>query len=98
MNEEWKDIPDFHYEVSTLGNVRNKQTGTLIKKFDGKTGYYVILRKNGMRHRFGVRYLVGTAFVDVPAKLTHSITKVIRPLDGNPYNDKARNLYWKEEL
>ena len=30
--EEWKDILDYeNYEVSNLGNVRNKKTGRILK-------------------------------------------------------------------
>ena len=40
--EEWKDISDYeNYEVSNLGNVRNKKTGRILKSYN-KAGYAVI--------------------------------------------------------
>ena len=40
--EEWKDILDYeNYEVSNLGNVRNKKTGRILKSYN-KGGYAVI--------------------------------------------------------
>lgn len=65
--EIWKDIPDFdNYEVSNLGNVRNKKTLVVKKQRIGKSiyEYYkkVDLSKNGYRRTTKVHRLVYEAF------------------------------------
>jgi hypothetical protein len=49
--EEYKDITDYEdtYQISNFGNVRNKNTGRILKPTEGKTDkyYYITLCKDG---------------------------------------------------
>jgi hypothetical protein len=95
--ETWVEIEDFpNYEVSDFGNVRNSNTGLILKprpivKTDNYTCYDVCLyndtRSLGFHHK--IHRLVANAFipkVDGKPEIDH--------IDRNPANNNVNNLRW----
>lgn len=95
--EIWKIVPSFeNYEVSSLGNVRDKNK-TPMKYFDNGLGYLVVrLRSAGSkRKRFYVHRLVMMVFNPINEKLE------VNHIDHNKSNNALSNLEWvthKENL
>lgn len=89
--EEWKNIQDYeNYEVSNLGNVRNKKTGRILKSYD-KGGYAVIgLSKS---KTFQVHRLVCQAFIPNPENKPQ-----VNHIDKNGLNNNVKNLEWNTVL
>ena len=87
-NEEWKEIKDIkNYEISNLGNIRNKNTKFILKQ-QVYTGYYTVklyeTQKTYMIHR-----LVANSFInniDNKATVDH--------IDRNKLNNNVNNLMW----
>lgn len=92
--EIWESIDNYSkYEVSTLGNVRNKITKKIIsQKSLDKDGYPTVklYSDNGIRRKLYVHRLVAEKFIPNPNKLT----KVGRR-DGNKLKNSISNLFWK---
>lgn len=65
MNEIWKDIQDYDiYEVSNLGNVRNKITNKQLYYSNSNNGYLRVgLFKEHKRKMFAIHRLVAEAFI-----------------------------------
>jgi hypothetical protein len=89
--EEYRIIKDFeNYEVSNLGNIRNKTTKHVLKPSQDRKGYYLIgLSKNGKGHTRKVHRLVAQAFVPNPEEKPQVDHK-----DNDRKNNKAENLRW----
>lgn len=91
--ELWLDI-DFNnnYQVSTLGNIRNKKTGTIRKQYEGiyKT---IGLYDDKKRKTYNVHRIVAVAFclnIDDYLYVDH--------IDGDRYNNNCDNLRWVSSL
>jgi len=92
MQETWKDIEEYEgiYEVSTLGNVRNKISGIMKLPHDNGHGYKsVSLSQNGHYKTRYVHRLVATAFIDNPDKKPE-----VHHIDSDRSNNKLDNLQW----
>ena len=90
--EEWKNIKDFEdkYEVSDLGNVRNKKTKRILKPSVHRCGYlWVNLYKYGKRKNLYIHRLVADAFIQNPEMFTD-----IDHVDCDKTNNKKENLEW----
>lgn len=94
--EEWRDIPDWPYQVSSLGRIRRVHVVSPSKT--SKRYSRVILsrgRRNGVRSRdteraFFVHRLVAEAFIGLcPPDKSH-----VAHIDGDPQNNAPSNLYW----
>ncbi len=91
MTEYWSIIERYeNYEVSTLGRVRNLDTGKLLKHQSSKRGgnyAFINLSKKGHRVNRNVHILVARAFLGdcPPGKLVHH-------KDENRMNPKLDNL------
>ena len=89
--EIWKTIEDFpNYEVSNLGNVRNKKRGILLKQTMGREGRYlsVYLCNNGKENTQRVHRLVAEAFLGKHPGM------VVNHIDGDKLNNHYTNLEW----
>ena len=84
-----------NYEVSTYGDIRNKQTGKVLKQKLDKSNCLMVNLSLGARGKskyYIVARLVATAFVPNPMGYTW-----VRHLDGNILNNEASNLEWVAE-
>lgn len=80
------------YAISNYGEVKNINTGKILKLKLDKRGYYVVkLRFKGKRklHNFSVHRLVATAFIPNFDNLP-----MINHIDGNRTNNCVDNLEW----
>ena len=92
MKEVWKDIPMYAdiYEVSNLGRVRSKVTGTTSKGYPNHKGYlraYIYL--NGMVKKEFVHRLVALAFLPNPNGYPQ-----VNHKDECKTNNCVENLEW----
>ena len=91
MEEVWKPIPKYLglYEVSSLGNVRNKR-GLILKFYVINSGYKCLkLYKDGKHRAYLIHRLVAEAFLE-------SIEgyNVVNHKDSNRLNNSLENLEW----
>lgn len=101
-NEIWKDIIDSRlispYQVSNLGNVKNKKTGKLLKprlKASGslKSSKYFVrsfTNNGGKPLAFSVHRLVLQAFKPIDDCSRFEVHHI----DGNTLNNNLNNLEW----
>ncbi|CAL5983701.1 Conserved_hypothetical protein [Hexamita inflata] len=89
--EEYRDIDDFeNYEVSNLGQIRNKQTGRILKQRDRNNGYLSInLRQNKIKKTYLIHRLVAQAFLENPNNYNE-----IDHINHDKYNNNVYNLRW----
>lgn len=94
MSEEWRTIPDFpRYDVSSLGRVRNIDTGRIMQLTLNQRGImYVGLMKDGCQYKRSVALLVAASFLNIP--IHESFDSVIY-LDGDRRNCAQSNLMWR---
>lgn len=93
MPEKWKDILEAsNYEVSNLGNVRNKKTLKVLKGRLSKSGYYQVSIKIDKTGNFTNRYihrLVAEHWIKNPEN-----KREVNHIDGNKTNNTVDNLEW----
>ena len=91
--EEWKDISDYeNYEVSNLGNIRNKKTRRVLKSYN-KGGYAVVGLSKTKGKIFPVHRLVCQAFIPNPENKPQ-----VNHIDKNGLNNNVTNLEWNSVL
>lgn len=87
--ELWKAVSNYdNYEVSTLGRVRNKKTGRVLKAAD-IGGYYSVGLSCGKTKSYSVHQLVAQAFLPNPENKPQ-----VNHLDKNGLSNKVTNLEW----
>ena len=87
--EDWKEIDGYkNYEVSSLGKVRNKNTGRILKA-SNKSGYYCVGLSNKKTKTISVHQLVAKAFINNPENKSQ-----INHKDKNSLNNCLENLEW----
>ena len=91
MQEEFRKIKDFeNYEISNLGNVKNDNTGKLLKPTNNGNGYYkVILSKGKLKQQKFIHRLVAEEFIQNPEN-KHQVDHI----DNNRQNNNISNLRW----
>lgn len=89
--EIWKTIKDTdgHYEVSSLGRVRNAKTKRVLKAKITNMGYESVELAHGIYKWFSVHRLVAEAFLENPSNLP-----IVNHKDENKKNNKVENLEW----
>lgn len=94
MSEIWRQIPEWPYEVSSLGRVRRGEclqrtyAGRVLRLTIGRNGYvYVMLSNGGRRARFTVHRLVALAFLG-----PRPVGMQVNHRDGNKQNNVIANL------
>lgn len=93
VTAEWRDIPNWPYQVSADGQVRNAK-GQILRpwRHRGKGGvvyHRVTLRDKGERWNPRVHRLVAQAFIPNPQNLPE-----VDHVDHNPANNHMDNLQW----
>lgn len=90
MEEVWKKIDDYNYEVSNQGRVRNISTKKVLKEqLHGQKYYRVNLFKDGKIHHYKIHRLVALAFIHNPDNKPE-----VNHKDGNKLNNDVNNLEW----
>lgn len=92
MSETWLRLKNYsHYEVSSLGRVRNLKTGKFIKQFAGRKGYLRVALKtiNSSPKMPTTHSLVLETFFGPRPAGYHGAH-----LDGNNQNNHLTNLKW----
>lgn len=95
MNEIWKTIEEApNYEVSNMGNVRNKKTKRVLNPGAyGATGYkqvnIAVPSKNNKQIKKYIHRLVALAFVPNPEN-----KREVDHINGNKLDNRAENLEW----
>lgn len=91
--ELWKDINNTsNYEVSTLGRIRNKTTGYILKNRITKTGYYQVSIKYIDSDKFKNAYvhrLVAEAWIENPDNKPS-----VNHKNGDKSDNTLENLEW----
>ena len=85
---EWKKIKGINYEVSSTGQIRNLDTGKILRPFVGTTGYWST-RMSAKGKTFKIHRLVAKMFI--PNLLNKP---QINHIDGNKLNNNIENLEW----
>ena len=91
MEEVWKQTEYNNYEISNLGNIRNKTTKN-IRKWSLANGYNKCVLSLGERGKIATVYahrLVAKAFLPNPNNLPQ-----VNHKDGNKLNNNVDNLEW----
>lgn len=93
--EVWRNIVDEpNYRVSNKGNVKNKNTGRILKPGINRYGYpYVSLYNDGVPKPKTVHRLVARAFIP-----GYDNTLQVNHKDGNKTNNSVDNLEWMTRL
>ena len=96
MKERFITVPFAQtYEVSNLGNIRNKRTMKNLIPQIGTTGYYQvrIKRDDGKMHTFKLHRIIALVFLENPEN-----KRTINHKDGDKLNNKVSNLEWMTDL
>ena len=91
MKEEWRKIPNFSmYEVSNMGNIRNKHKKILRPRIK-RAGYldYKLINDFGKVQHIQEHQAVGLAFLPNPYRL-----KEINHKNGFKFDNRRKNLEW----
>ena len=91
--EVWKQYLDTQYEVSNLGNVRNKNTKAILSQEDTGNGYLCVglQMDNGVYKKTRVHRMVAMAFLEF--QRTEERNEVDH-INGNKSDNSVDNLRW----
>ena len=94
INIEWKTIIfngiSTNYEVSNIGEVRNKTTGKILSQYTDKDGYkHATISVNGKQYHPGVHRFVAQAFIPNPDNKPE-----VNHKNGVKYINVIDNLEW----
>lgn len=103
LTEIWKPLPGYEniYEVSSWGWIRSLTKRGVYKYSKGsrdKDGYYrFVLRKDGVKTKKGVHYLVAITFIPIPPELMNlpeNEVIEVHHINENKGNNLVWNLMW----
>lgn len=91
MEEIWKDIEGYEglFEISSLGNVRNKQTNKLLAVYLSCRYKNVILSQHPKLISKNIHRLLAIHFIPNPDNKPQ-----VNHIDGNKHNNALENLEW----
>lgn len=92
MREEWKQLKDYpNYCISNKGQIKNKNTGTILKQHSRSSQYKFVKIKNtqGLFVCKDIHRLVAIAFIPNPLNKPQ-----VNHKDGNRINNNINNLEW----
>lgn len=90
--ETWRAVKDYEglYEVSSLGNVRNANSGRVLNACRHRSGYLsVMLYKSKKPKRFNIHRLVASAFLN-----NSNNYEFVNHIDEDKSNNNVENLEW----
>ena len=89
--EYWCDVKSFpNYEVSNLGNIRNRKTNKALKPYLTNRGYLTVgFWMDGKKKRVSIHRLVAQAFLQNPDNLTE-----VNHINGCKTDNNLNNLEW----
>lgn len=95
--EEWKDVPyNPIYEVSSLGKVRNKTTGRILKPSPDRQGYYRVILTQGAeiygRRSIFMHRIMGELYVPNDDPINKKLVTYKDSSDLSNYS--INNLLW----
>lgn len=92
--EEWRQISDFpNYEISNLGNVRNRKRQKQLSPFTSDGYNQIILWSNGIRKHHRISRLVARMFLE-----NYDDTLEVKHLNGKKCDDTVTNLQWMQHV
>lgn len=84
----WKQINKIpNFEISESGEVRNKTTKVLAKKYIQKLGFQIRIKDQNKYYYKMINVLMAETFI-----INHDKKHEVIRIDGNMYNDKLTNL------
>lgn len=99
--EQWKPITHYkdfvftgRYEISSWGNIRNRETKAPLATYDSQRGHGYLKTKirdtKGVRRMVYIHTLVAIYFLDAPDEEGLELNHI----DGNSLNNSYTNLEW----
>ncbi len=90
MEEEWRDVDGYDYEVSSMGRVRRKGKEVCLKPLSARGGYCrIYLYAGPERQRFLIHRLVAMAFLPNPDNLPQ-----VDHINNIKDDNRLDNLRW----